>query len=552
MYVHPTLDNGKIWDDTKWQPFLASTVDLHKAFPTGKSRNDKNRAYFKQRSDKRGFLRISGANSSASLSMITIRRMVKDDVAKWENNEAGDPDAQANNRLGAYEFDAKCLSISTPLVKDLCRISRKYDQSDKRKYMGLCPHCGHRHSLEWENFKGSIAADRDPSTVHFMCPACGAAIEQQHREAFLASCMWVPTQTDRPRQPGYHLWQAYSTLRSWSSIAAGWIDAKDDPDTEQTFYNDVLGLEYEQKGEAPPWEGIAKRAKDSKYPQGIIPPHGLLLVTSVDVQDDRMEWLLSAYGPNMFRANVQHGVIDVSISHEDAWLRLDALLKRKWKNFLGRDLTADLLVIDMGDQANEVKAWVRRHPIEKVIAIKGRADGPPIWAQAEKKMEDGKSALKSKRFWNVGTGGIKAAIYKHLEKIDETKRGFIAFANDFDEEHFKQLCSERRKVMDTKQGPQVCWEKIGDVRNEILDLNVYGEAGARRLNWTTAPESEWERLRAEREKAPDSPQLDFLDPTVLKAAAAEANKEAEKIASTPEPDPPKAPPAGRTVRSKGV
>jgi phage terminase large subunit GpA-like protein len=553
MYIHPTLDNGRLWDDTKWQPFLDTTAELHKAFPASKaSRKDKNRAFFKQRKDRRGFLRISGANSADSLSMITVRRMVKDDLSKWEKNKGGDPEAQSNSRMSAYEYDAKCLNISTPLFKDACRVSAKYDESDKRVRMVPCPHCDHFHELTWENFRRCISDDMDPAKAHFSCPECGGVIEQKHRNAMLARGKWVATQTDRPREPGYHLWQAYSQLRSWASIAKGWISAKDDPESEQTFYNDVLGLPYEQKSEAPPWEEILKRAKASTYPQGIIPPGYPLLSIGVDVQGDRIEWLLVAFGPHGRRYAVQCGVIEHHISTDDAVSQLNMLLKREWRNYLGAKHRADILVIDMGYEADDVKRWSYTHDEARVIAVKGRGEStaPAIYAQTETDAA-GNKKQKSKRLWNMGTSSLKSSLYKNLEKAEPDKRGYCGFANDFEEEFFKQLCSEHRTVIHKKgEVPEVVWKRIGDTRNEVLDMMIYAEGGARRKNWHTVPLEEWERLIAEREKAPQGAQLDLLDVDLMKPQKADLAAEAQEDEKKPQPPPPPKP--RRRVRSKGI
>jgi phage terminase large subunit GpA-like protein len=77
---------------------------------------------FKERADYRGSLLISGANSAASLSQVSMRRQVQDDLAKWVPNSAGDPEGQADSRSSAFDF-AKILKISTPLVVPGCRIT---------------------------------------------------------------------------------------------------------------------------------------------------------------------------------------------------------------------------------------------------------------------------------------------------------------------------------------------------------------------------------------------------------------------------------------------
>lgn len=554
MYVHPTLDNGRLWDDTKWQPFLENTKELHKAFPASKaSRKDKNRAFFKQRKDKRGFLRISGANSADSLSMITIRKMVKDDLSKWDKNKGGDPEAQSMSRLGAYEFDAKCLNISTALIKDACRITDKYNKSDMRKRLVPCPHCDHFHELTWENLKRSISKEQDPTKAHFSCPECGGVIEEKHRAVMLKRGKWHATKPEITWHAGYTIWQAYSPLRSLASIARGWLDAEGNPEAEQTFYNDVLGLDYEVKGEAPPWEGIRDRAQKSKYPSGIIPPGFPLLTIGIDVQGDRIEWLLMGFGPKFRRYTIDHGVIEHHITSDQAKVELNVLVRREWRNFLGRKHKADKIAIDMGYEADEVKRWARSHDEARVIVVKGRGEStaPAIWQQNETDDTGKKTKKKSTRLWNVGTSGLKSALYKHLEKTDDAMPGFCGFANDFEEDHFKQLCSERRVVTHKKgEIPEVSWEKIGE-RNEILDMNVYADAAARRCSWTTAPPEEWERLISEREKAPDDAQLDLLQVEIMKPKKADLAAEAKADPKKAEPEAPKK--AGkRRVRSKGI
>ena len=60
-----------------------------------KARDGADSVMFKERYDQRGSLLISGANSAASLSQVSMRRQVQDDLANWVANSAGDPEGQA-------------------------------------------------------------------------------------------------------------------------------------------------------------------------------------------------------------------------------------------------------------------------------------------------------------------------------------------------------------------------------------------------------------------------------------------------------------------------
>jgi hypothetical protein len=114
LYVHPTENNAQRWSKMKLVPMLKGTTALRTLFPM-KARDGSDSVLYKERIDGKGAIQISGANSPASLSQVTMKRQVQDDLAKWEMNNAGDPETQADSRSQAHEF-AKILKVSTPLV----------------------------------------------------------------------------------------------------------------------------------------------------------------------------------------------------------------------------------------------------------------------------------------------------------------------------------------------------------------------------------------------------------------------------------------------------
>lgn len=127
--------------------------------------------------------RASGANSAASLSMISTPRIVEEDLAKWENNSAGIPERQADSRASAFEW-AKILKLSTPLYADTCRITRPYMAGTQERFHVPCPHCEHFQPLEWSNFQANINPE-NPYDAHFTCAACGAVIEHRDKIAIV-------------------------------------------------------------------------------------------------------------------------------------------------------------------------------------------------------------------------------------------------------------------------------------------------------------------------------------------------------------------------------
>ncbi len=144
-----------------------------------KSREGGNSVLYKERADGLGAILISGANSPASLSQVTVPRQVQDDLAKWELNSAGDPEVQADSRSRAITF-AKIFKISTPLVMPGCRITKSYEAGSQERLFVPCPHCEHMQTLDWDNMLANLDPE-EPGRAFFTCQACEDPIEEHHR-----------------------------------------------------------------------------------------------------------------------------------------------------------------------------------------------------------------------------------------------------------------------------------------------------------------------------------------------------------------------------------
>lgn len=536
LFVHPTEDNASRWSKMKLKPFIGSTKSLSAIFPQ-RSRDGSDSVLYKERSDGRGAILISGANSPASLSQVSMARQVQDDLAKWEMNAAGDPETQADSRSRAYEF-AKILKVSTPLVEPGCRISKNFDLGSQEKLYLPCPHCEHMQPLEWENMLAGLDEEH-PEDAHFTCIDCGSQIDHHHLPAMRSRGEW------RPGNPGamrvhrsFEIWSAYSPLQSWEQIAREWIKAKGDPKSEQTFLNDAVGRAYKTSGEAPPWEALRDRGAQSDRPIGRIPAGHPILCCGVDCQIDRVEYQIVARGRDFHRAIVQYGVIQGHISTPQAQLALDALLQQGFVNAYGRPIAIDVLAIDGNAWTEDVWVWAKRHPAHRVIMVRGvPSESAPLLVRVKKETNRaGKKLPYSKRFYNFATSVLKMGLYRDLVKTDPLERGYVDLPRGLDDEFYRQLTAESRKATKTKQG-FVRWEWVKDPNqaNEGLDTNLQAEAAWVRI---AGPSRElldaiWARYMDEREKPMPELQLDLEDmmhaqPAAVAPALARANTVAPK------------------------
>ncbi|MBB5515778.1 phage terminase large subunit GpA-like protein [Rubricella aquisinus] len=514
LYVHPTEENARRWSKMKLQPMLKGTSALRRIFPM-KARDGQDSVFYKERRDGRGAILISGANSPASLSQVSMSRQVQDDLAKWDMNSAGDPENQADSRSQGREF-AKIFKISTPMVIPGCRITNNFEAGSQEFPYIPCPHCGYMQVLDWENMLQNLDEEH-PERAHFICqgPDCGCAIEDHHRMEIIPRVEW---RASNPKQKRYHrsfyLWSAYSPLQSFERIARSWLAAKGDPPKEQTFWNDVVGKAYRVLGEAPPWEDIRDRAADSDYAHGTIPAGFPMLTCGVDCQGDRVEWQLVAWGQNKRRAIVEYGVFNGHISDEQCQAKLNGLMKQGFRNAYGRKIEIDMLAIDGNAYTEDVWDWARKHPSSRVIMVRGvHPEGAPLLAQVKKERNRrGKIVRYSKRFFNFASSVLKMGLYRNLKKTDPEERGFIALPKGLDDEFYRQLTAESRKAQKAKSGfTRYLWVKDPNQNNEGLDTHLQAEAAAIRLGVRNLPDSEWDRLMAERECPPEDVQADFED-----------------------------------------
>lgn len=538
LVVHPTTKAATDWIDQKWYPIRRNAPALRALFGRGGGADKNSDAKFRQETlDRSGILKVTSAGSPDDLAQTSHRLVVMDDLSKFEMHAKGDPEAMAVSRAAAFE-DAKILRASTPQIKGTCRITAAFERSDQRHYHVPCPHCGHYAPLTWENFKARIDPER-LADAHFTCEACGCEIRHSDKPRLISEGRWV-RHNPRGDHPGFHLWRAYGPQRDWASIAyeyaqvMGWtrlgsvetekeanLASKTEAETEQTFWNDVLGLPFEQASGGLNWEWLRDRAESDEaeaLPRGVVPACGVLLTAGVDCQGDRTEVHIVAYGRNYRRWTVDYIVIPHHIGDEACREALDALLKTTWRTPLGYRIALDVMAIDVGTFTEDVWAFGKRWPWSRVILVKGAStqNGPVMAPMQFERRKDGKALKRQRRAFMVNVSQLKADFYAWLDKADPAERGFVGFARGLGDEFYRMVTAEVRVLQRARSGVVTSkWELVEPGRrNEGLDTMLYSEAAARRCGWASMTEEQWAALEAERGQAAPDDQADLFDKTI--------------------------------------
>ena len=498
LMVHPTDANARAYAKQKWRPFVRRTTALTRILGGIRQREADQSILYYEREDGRGWLEIVAAGSPAQLSMRSSVVGVFDDLAKWEVNSAGDPEDQADSRFRAAGHRKKVLKVSTPAIDPGCRITRAFLAGDQRYFHVPCPHCGHRHPLEWGQLEPNLDPER-PDHAAFTCPACGGRVEEHHRRQIVADGHWVAhNPAAAAALASFHIWTAYSPLESWAAIARAWWQAKGDPDRERVFHNDVLGLAYSVEGEAPDWTALRDRARSGPL-RGVIPAETPILLAGADCQIDRVELQLVAFGPRRRRHVVEYLTVDGHIGSPATRAALDDLLAREWPQAIGGTAPITFLAIDGNAYVNEVKAWADRHPQSRVIRVRGdHGEHKPLLSpvQTERTESGARRKIRQRRWWNVGVDPLKVSLYLDLRQSGPDLPGHVSFAAGLPDSFFEGLTAEKRVNRPRANGyDRYVWEVVSGTPNEPLDTMVYAIAGAYRCGLTHYQDADWDRAR---------------------------------------------------------
>jgi phage terminase large subunit GpA-like protein len=121
------------------------------------------------------------------------------------------------------------------------------------------------------------------------------------------------------RTAGFHLPSLYSPVGwfSWADAAEMYEQAVKAPDLMKGFVNTVLGLPFEEEAEAPEWRRLYERREG--YRISIVPEGGLFLTAGVDVQKDRAEVEVVAWGGGKESWSLEYPVIEGDTARAEVW-----------------------------------------------------------------------------------------------------------------------------------------------------------------------------------------------------------------------------------------
>ncbi|MBB5224641.1 phage terminase large subunit GpA-like protein, partial [Amaricoccus macauensis] len=308
LAVQPTVELAKRNSRQRIDPLIDESPELRERVKPARSRDAGNTMLSKEFAG--GILIMTGANSAVGLRSTPARYIFLDEVDAYpaSADEEGDPVTLAEARSLTFAHRRKVLLVSTPTIRGLSRIEREYEASDQRRFFVPCPHCG---AMQWLKFDRLRWQKGRPETAEYHCEGCETPIAEHHKTAMLERGEWRATATAAdPTTVGYHLSALYSPIGwlSWERIVRAWDAAQGSDEAIKAFRNTILGETWVETGEAPDWQRLYDRRE--RWTSGTVPAGGLFLTAGADVQKDRIEVDVWAWGRGLESWLVDHVVIE--------------------------------------------------------------------------------------------------------------------------------------------------------------------------------------------------------------------------------------------------
>ena len=468
LVVQPTLDMAQTWSKDRLAPMLRDTPALQGLVKDPRSRDSGNTTLHK--SFPGGHVTGCGANSPASLASRPIRIVLCDEVDRFpvSAGSEGDPVTLARKRSATF-WNRKIILVSTPTNKGASRIEQAYEESDKRLYYVPCHDCGHEQTLKWSQVQ--FDADR-PETAGYACESCGSIWDDASRARAVRRGEWRATEKFS-KTAGFCVSGLYSPWIPLEDAVRDFLAARKQPSTLRVWVNTYLAETWEEDGEGVDDYSLSERAEDWG---DVVPADGLILTAGVDVQDDRLEAEIVAWGKEEESWSIAYKTIHGDPSGPIVWRELDEFLYGVYEHEFGEEMVVRATCIDSGGHHTQaVYKYVSTREAKRVFAIKGvGGEGRPMVGKPSK------NNIGKIKLFPVGVDTVKAELFSRF-KITEPGPGYCHFPEGRDPEYYKQLTAEKIKIKYHKGFARREFVKIR-TRNEALDVRVYAKAALALLN----------------------------------------------------------------------
>jgi len=490
-YCAEKEDKAKAWTQEAFDSMVRETPVLQSRISRAAEGNNQNVKKFTG-----GSLHILWATSPAEASSRPYQIIILDEKAAYQPTREGDIVTILEGSTNTYDGEELIMIISTPRRcfcgpgESCMDISHDYEAGDQREYYVPCPHCEEFQTLKFggKDCNYGLKWDTDsPESPYYLCKQCQCVIEEFDKDDMLAGGKWIAAK-DFNGHASFKLNQLYSPFVSWGKMVTKFLDAQGNIAKLEAVTNTIF---------AEPWKpveqvhyemlGMNVEQYDAEVPSGV-----LVLTAGVDVQKNRLECEIVGWGKGNESWSIDYRVFEGDTGVElpegerdentdlTVWQDLEDCLARSFVDANGKVFRVQCAAIDSGYNTQRVYQFTKRHERKRWLAVKGMSD--PFKPMLSKPSLVGRNPKV--RLFAIGTNATKDEVYSSL-RVVETGPGYCHFPDKphYDEDHWKQLCSEKMTTHTRGGRTYRTYEKVGvNVRNEALDIRCYATIARMILN----------------------------------------------------------------------
>lgn len=445
---------------------------------------------------------LSWMGSTTETASTSARTIIVDELDRCSENAEGSVLELAEARGEAYP-DSILLITGTPVSAKVDRIQHpitgmshwevktpwpegwsptweQWQEGTRHEWAVPCPHCGEYFVpwsglLEWpgKGTEDDRSADLAERHAYLLCPVNDCHIHDSHRQRMNARGRAVaPGQhvdkngivhgtADTELSSTYSLWVSglcsFSAKKTYGYLAKKLYRALStgNPEKLKPTFNTSFGEVYLDAGEAPKLEEV--RANAWRYALGDVLPGYQAILCTVDVQKNRLVYVVRAWYQGMCSALVDEGILWGNTDKDEVWIALGRLLDHE---YAGHAITE--MGIDCGYRPDEVFAFVSKHR-GKARALRGQSLDMPYRRTIQEKTSRGKTKQHGLARWEFDSDRAKKWVHSRIGRDKRLPQWWI-LPVDISDEYCREIVGEAwndRKVE---------WEKVGE--NHRLDCEA--------------------------------------------------------------------------------
>ena len=418
-------------------------------------------------------LGFAWAGSPIELSSHPCALVLLDEVDRMgaDVGGEGDPVALAEARIATYP-DGKLVVASSPTLEGASRIWSLWESGSACRWTWPCPHCNTYFTPEFKllTWPEKSTPPQAKKAARLGCPHCGGLIEDRQKTEMNARGCYETTGDPESDTASFWVSGLCSPWRTFGDAARGWLEAhrSGEPGEMQATINTVFGELFRVKGEAPPAAAVEKLRGAYHFDE--VPAAVRVLTCGVDVQGDRLVYVIRGWAEAQTSWLIRHGELYGDTSLEHPWADLATLLESRFGK-----LRVLRTFVDSGYRPDSVYRFARR--INGVLPSKGHdhAEKPVYLSKLDVNFR-GQPQKYGVHLAHIDTGYFKSWIHGRITwPLDQP--GAWHLPSDATDDYCNQIVSEQRI---TKPNGAVRWIRTKSA-NHFLDAEVLAAAAAHLL-----------------------------------------------------------------------